>query len=144
MSSQKRAFTYYIVLVILPGILITLLSFAVFWTDTASADALGFGIGIIVVNLLLNLILFGVLPLCSEVLWVDIFSTVNTLFCCIALFQSAFNIMLENHSSEHLLPSWIVFLARAGWSWIRSARSPTQVGARAASHLPLTTLPPST
>ena len=41
-------------LVILPGLLITLASFLVFFSDTSSADALGYGIRVIVVNLLSN------------------------------------------------------------------------------------------
>jgi hypothetical protein len=43
-------------------LLVTLLSFAVFWSDTASSDALSYGVTIIVVNLLLNVVLVGALP----------------------------------------------------------------------------------
>lgn len=116
--TMTRADSYYLPIVIWPGVLITLLSFAVFWTDTGSADALGYGIGVIVVNLLANFILIGVLPTCGEILWLDIFASVNTLFCCISLFQSAFNIMIENLESDHLLPIWIVYpLSRAIKYW---------------------------
>ena len=44
-----------------------MLSFAVFWADTAAADALGYGISVIIVNLLSNLVLIGLLPICGEV-----------------------------------------------------------------------------
>ena len=81
------------VTVILPGIIVTLLSFAVFWTDTASVDPLAYGIGVIIVNLLSRIVLIEMLPICGELLWIDIFSLMNTAFCCVALFQSAFNIM---------------------------------------------------
>lgn len=64
----ERSSFAYINLVLFPGILITVLSFCVFLTDTHSADALGFGIGVIVVNLLSNFILIGMLPVCGELL----------------------------------------------------------------------------
>jgi len=104
----KRTTGFYYTMIIGPGIIVTLLSFAVFWTDTNSADALGYGITVIVVNLLGNLVLVNMLPMCGELLWIDIFSALNTGFCCIALFQSAFNIMLENKTDDHLLPLWMV------------------------------------
>ena len=56
------------------------------------ADALGYGIGVIVVNLLSTSILLDRLPVCGEILWVDLFALLNTVFCCIALMQSSINI----------------------------------------------------
>ena len=47
-------------------------------------------------------ILMGILPVCGELLWVDIFATTNTAFCCLSLFQSAFNIMIETMDEDHL------------------------------------------
>ena len=37
----SRASDFYVTVTIIPGVLITLLSFAVFYSDTASADPLG-------------------------------------------------------------------------------------------------------
>ena len=90
-----------------PWVTITLLSFAVFWTDTESADALGYGISVIVVNLLSTVVIIGLLPVCGELIWIDLFCFVNTTFCCLALAQSAFNIMLENKKDDSLLPLWL-------------------------------------
>ena len=119
--TMTRVWFSYFPLVIFPGILITVLSFAVFLTDTGSADALGYGIGVIVVNLLSNFILLGMLPICGETLWVDLFSNVNTGFCCISLIQSSINIMLENHEDDHLLPLWLhVPLSRVA-RWVYKA-----------------------
>ena len=89
----SRASDFYITVSLFPGMCITLLSFAIFWTDTGSADALGYGISVIIVNLLANLVLIDLLPACGEMIWIDLFSTINTIFCCISLVQSAFNIM---------------------------------------------------
>ena len=106
--SLGRASLFYFTVTIIPGILITLLSFAVFWTDTNSADALSYGITVIVVNLLSSIVLLAMLPICGELIWIDIFALTNTAFCCISLAQSAFNIMLENKDDDHLLPAWLV------------------------------------
>lgn len=93
----KRASMFYVFIVILPGILVTFLSFSVFWTPTEVADPLGFGISVIVVALLGNLVLVSMLPVCGEVLWINLFAVLNTIFCCLALFQSAVVILIENH-----------------------------------------------
>ena len=124
---MKRVWFAYFPLVLFPGVLITLLSFAVFFTDTASADALGYGIGVIVVNLLSNFILLGMLPVAGEMLWVDLYSNVNTAFCCMSLFQSSFNIMLENHESDHLLPLWMHIPLMNFASWVRKRTQRKQV-----------------
>jgi hypothetical protein len=103
----KRAGGFYTYVLVIPGVLIVMLSFAVFWSDTQAADALSYGVTVIVVNLLLSVVLIGMLPVCGEVLWVDMFSMTNTFFCCISLFESALTIMLENHDGEHLVYTFI-------------------------------------
>ena len=104
----SRASSFYVIIIIFPGILTTLLAFAVFWTDTGSADSLGYGIGVVVVNLLSGLVLIGLLPVCGELIWVNLFSIINTFFCCLALIQSAVSIMIENCEDDHLFPAWMV------------------------------------
>ena len=126
----SRASGFYFFTIILPGILITCLSFAVFWSDTASADALGYGIGVIIVNLLSNFILIGVLPVCGEVIWVDLFAILNTVFCCISLFQSAFNIMVEQFEDDSLLPLWIHLPLARLYQIIRDAAAPKKKAAQ--------------
>jgi len=114
----ERSSFFYTWLSVIPGIVITVLSFAVFWADTESADALGFGITVIVVNLLSNLVLVNMLPVCGEMIWIDLYAAVNTLFCCLSLFQSAFNIMLENHTGDYLLPIWLALPIEKFSNWI--------------------------
>ena len=62
--SLSRVQMFYNTVIIAPTIIVTMLSFAVFWADTGSADALGYGITVIVVNLLSNIVLIGMLPVC--------------------------------------------------------------------------------
>ena len=95
-------------IIIFPGIVITFLSFTVFYAPTSMADPLGFGISVIVVSLLGNLVLISILPICGEMLWINIFSLVNTAFTFIALCQSTVCIMIDANEGEHLFPEWMV------------------------------------
>jgi hypothetical protein len=105
----SRATDFYLVVCIVPGILLTMLSFVVFWTPTSSADSLGYGISVVVVNVLSNIVIMDMLPVCGEMIWIDLFSFVNTAFCCISLLQSAVCIMLENNTDTHFLPIWLTY-----------------------------------
>ena len=120
---MTRSHAAYVTIVIFPGILITLLSFLVFLTDTGSADALGYGIGVIIVNLLSNFILMDKVPICGEILWVDLFAFLNTLFCCISLLESSINIMLEQLEDDHVLPLFLHVPLAGAVQWIRERGS---------------------
>ena len=52
-------------------------------------------------------VLLGMLPICGEMLWVDLLSMLNTSFCCLSLLQSSVNIMLENLDEDNFLPLWL-------------------------------------
>jgi hypothetical protein len=106
-----RASTFYLFLQIIPGILVTFLSFSVFWAPSGASDAMSFGVAIIIVTILSNVVLLDIIPICGELLWIDIFSVLNTLFCCISLLQSALSIMVENQEGEHAIPKWMARLA---------------------------------
>lgn len=120
--SLRRASRYYVFLVIFPPIIMAILSFAVFFVPSGAADPLGFGISVIIVALLNNLILINMLPICGEVLWLDLFALNNTTFCVLALFQSALMIAIETTEGEHLFPEWVEELIRLIWKALRHAR----------------------
>ena len=105
----SRAYGFYNTVSVIPGVLITLLSFAVFWCESNSTDALAYGITVIVVNLLSNIVLLEMLPVCGEMIWIDIFALCNTFFCCVSLLQSALCLHLEGCEDDHLLPLWFVY-----------------------------------
>jgi len=117
--SLKRATSFYVVVIIVPTIIVTMLSFVVFWAPSSSADALGFGITVIVVVILMQVVLIDLLPVCGEILWVDIFVSVSYTFCMMSLFQSALVILIETNETEHLLPLIIVHPAKVAWQRLR-------------------------
>ena len=112
----RRASGFYMVVSIIPGILLTCLSFVVFWTPTESADPLGYGISVVIVNVLSNLVLIDILPFCGEMIWIDLFAQTNTFFCVLSLFQSAICISLEGNESDHFMPLWFSYLVALVYS----------------------------
>ena len=65
----NRATSFYANIIILPTMIVTILSFATFFTPTAATDSLSYGITVIVVVVLMQVVLMGLLPICGEVLW---------------------------------------------------------------------------
>jgi hypothetical protein len=94
--SLDRANNFYSVVIIMPTMIITVLSFAVFFLPPESADALGYGITIIVVVILMQVVMIDFLPICAELLWINYFILSNTFFCMLALFQSCVTIVIDN------------------------------------------------
>ena len=74
---QERSSNYYTLVVIVPGVLITLLSFCVFFAEPEACDSLAYGITVVVISMLNQIVLVGVVPVCGELLWVDIFIVLN-------------------------------------------------------------------
>ena len=74
----KRASYYYTMLIVVPSLLITLLSFAVFFTQPEACDALAYGITVVLASELMKIVLVGVLPICGETVWIELFSQVST------------------------------------------------------------------
>mmetsp|Transcript_17534 Transcript_17534/g.44969 ORF Transcript_17534/g.44969 Transcript_17534/m.44969 type:complete len:711 (-) Transcript_17534:131-2263(-) len=114
----KRGTMWYQLYIFFPSILITCLSFTVFWAETSSADPLSFGITVIVVVMLQQLVLIGMLPVCSELLWIDLFYLANTGFCIVSLIESFIVIAIESNEEDHVLPQCII---DAGQTIIRKA-----------------------
>ena len=82
---------YYVMLLQVPGAMITLLSFTVFFLDVkASGERLGLGSTLMLTMLVLSLIASDKLPACGELLWIQILNALNTFFALLAVVQSCF------------------------------------------------------
>ena len=81
----NRSSYYYTMLIVVPSILITLMSFAVFYTQPEACDALAYGITVVLASELMKIVLVEVLPVCGETVWIELFSQVNSFFCVFAL-----------------------------------------------------------
>lgn len=87
----RRAHFYYRMLLEIPGILITLLSFSVFFLDVrATGERLGFGSTMMLTMLVLALIASDKLPVCGELLWIQVLNSLNMCFGVLAVLQSCY------------------------------------------------------
>lgn len=87
----KRADGYYFYLLELPGIMITLLSFTVFFLDvSATGERLGFGSTMMLTMLVLSLIASDKTPVCGETLWIGLLLQINIFFSLASVLQSCF------------------------------------------------------
>ena len=99
-----RSTVYYVLLVVYPNLLITLLAMAVFFMSPGLSERLSYSTTLLLVNEVGKVTIAGLVPICGELLWVEIFSSMCTVFCTLALLESAFVLYLFNHTEEHLLP----------------------------------------
>ena len=78
----QRASNYYILLIEMPSIVITVLSFGQFWMDASAIGArLGFGATMFLTSYVLQSVSGDSLPRCGELLWVNYFNVLNLTFC---------------------------------------------------------------
>ena len=81
--------SYYVWAIEYNGILLTLVSMAVFWLDaTACGERLGFGVTTVLAVQVTKNWTSQLVPTCGEFLWIEIVLLVNELFCVISLLVS--------------------------------------------------------
>ena len=86
---NRTSGTYYLPTIIMPGILITLLSFGSLWLDvTKSGERISFGATMLLTILVLMTLVGQVVPRCGEMLWIHLVNWVNFSFCLISTLQS--------------------------------------------------------
>jgi hypothetical protein len=85
----RKSMTYYILTILLPGCIITFLSFGPFWLDVSkSGERISFGATMLLTILLLMTIVAETVPKCGEMLWLDLFNWVNFGFCVLSMLES--------------------------------------------------------
>ncbi|CAJ1376545.1 unnamed protein product [Effrenium voratum] len=107
----QRASFYYWLLIMLPTVLITYLSFGVFFMSHEVGERLSFGITLLLVVEVMKGTVATFVPVCGELLWIDLFMVVNTLFCCSSLLETMLVLFFAFHADEHVLPNWLAWLA---------------------------------
>ena len=86
---KRTSTTYFVLAIILPGVLITLLSFCPLWLDvTKSGERISFGATMLLTILVLMTLVGEVVPKCGEMLWIHLINWVNFGFCVLAMLES--------------------------------------------------------
>lgn len=107
----ERATFHYGTLILFPTILITYLSFGVFFMSHEVGERLSFGITLLLVVEVMRTSVAAFVPICGELLWIDLFMLVNSIFCCLSLLETMLVLFFAFHTDEHLLPDWLAWLA---------------------------------
>lgn len=103
----SRSSFYYTSLVVIPGIMITIASFAVFFTEPEACDALAYGITVVLASEISKIVLVEVLPVCGETVWAELFAQVNTFFCLISLCESVMQTVVADTTTDTFFPPWL-------------------------------------
>ncbi|CAE7666773.1 acr-7 [Symbiodinium pilosum] len=106
-----RASFYYSLLIIFPTTLITYLSFGVFFMSHEVGERLSFGITLLLVIEVMKTTGASFVPVCGELLWIDLFMLVNTVFCCASLVETMLVLFFAFHIDQHFLPKWLAWAA---------------------------------
>jgi hypothetical protein len=85
----KRSSLYYFWAIEFPTILITCISFLVFWLDASNCgERLGVGVTMMLAVQVVKIVNNGLLPVCGETLWIEMLLLVNEAFCVVSLVAS--------------------------------------------------------
>ena len=88
-------------------------SFWVFFMSYEVGERLAFGITLILAVEVSKGLVINLVPICGELLWVEIFLNLNLLFCLLALFETCVVLFLAFHTEAGLLPEWVTALYAA-------------------------------
>ena len=116
-----RASFYYLLLIIFPTVLTTYLSFGVFFMSHEVGERLSFGITLLLLVGVIKGTVAKFVPVCGELLWIDLFMLTNTTFCCLSLIETMTVLFFAFHMDDHLLPAWLAWLAP--WCLCRPKRN---------------------
>ena len=73
-------------------------------------ERLGFGITLILAIEVSKTVFSGMVPVCGEALWLELFSALNLIYCIVALSETCIVLFLAFHEDPHLLPPWFMEL----------------------------------
>eukprot|EP00931_Biecheleriopsis_adriatica_P025326 TRINITY_DN15584_c0_g1_i1.p1 TRINITY_DN15584_c0_g1~~TRINITY_DN15584_c0_g1_i1.p1 ORF type:complete len:642 (+),score=74.35 TRINITY_DN15584_c0_g1_i1:262-1926(+) len=107
---MKRSTFYYALLIIIPNIIMTYLSFGVFWMPAEVGERLSYGVTLVLVVEVGKVTVSSFIPVCGELLWVDLFLLECTLFTLASLLESMTVLFFNYHSGRRILPSWLLWL----------------------------------
>ena len=104
----RRATSYYLDLVITPTIILTILSFGVFFMSFEVGERLGYGITLVLTIEVTKVVILSFIPVCGESLWITEFLRCNGIFALLALCESCIVLFLAYHTGDHIVPDFLL------------------------------------
>lgn len=103
----ERARAFYSFQYLFPTTLFTLVAFSVFFMGESCGERLGLGITVVLVIEVNRYTLASMIPVCGELLWIDLFLFLNFVFTISALLESCVVIAFAYNGKERLLPEYL-------------------------------------
>ena len=107
----KRSTFYYVNMYIMPCVVFTILSFAVFFMSFQVGERLGFGVTLCLTSEVSKAAMVPIVPACGELLWMELFLSINLLFTIFSLLQSCIVLGIAYNTEDYLVPPQFNFLA---------------------------------
>ena len=114
-SVEPMAF-FYTMLTIIPCVAFSLASFAVFFMSFQVGERLGYGVTLCLAMEVSKTTISTHVPICGELLWMELFFQVHLLFTLLPLLESCLVLGIAFNSERHLIPPWLNPLR---WQWLR-------------------------
>lgn len=118
-----RAHEYYTTLVIWPSVLLTYCSMGVFFMSCEVGERLSYGITLLLAAEVTKVVMANFLPVCGELLWIDLFTVVCSAFSVLSLIESLVVLSLAYHRKKYILPRWIVLMCRLALGYDPAGRT---------------------
>ena len=101
----SRQSVYYSFFALLPSVALTILSFSVFFMSFQVGERLGVGVTLVLMIEVAKVSMSTMIPVCGELLWLEIFFLVNFIFTFASLLESVVVLSFAFHDSDVVLPT---------------------------------------
>jgi hypothetical protein len=108
----NRATSYYVNFYMWPAVLVTFLSFGAFFMSPDVGERLGYGITLVLTVEVGKAVFHEMLPVCGEMLWIEMFNTIALIFCYFSLMETIVVLYLAHHDEDTVLPAWLIVSLR--------------------------------
>jgi hypothetical protein len=116
---QRTPF-YYINLTILPGVVFTIMSFAVFFMSYQAGERLGYGVTLCLTSEVSKSLIAQAIPVCGELLWMELYLNINVAFTILSLLESCVVLGIAFNSEDYLFPPHLnpLYVGRKFYQWV--------------------------
>src|SRR6056297_1483310 len=101
----KRESFFYLNFTLLPSVILSLISFAVFYMTFEVGERLGFGITMVLIVEVSKQTIQALVPICGELLWMELFFWVNFFATTFSLCESCLVLGIAYNRVEHFVSS---------------------------------------
>ena len=107
---------YFNVMTIIPTIVFTVFSFAVFFMSFQVGERLGYGVTLALTAEVSKATMASLIPVAGELLWIELFFAMNLCFTFIALLESIVVLAIAYNTEDYIVPP---HLNPFEWDWMR-------------------------